>query len=147
MKQSALRALKPSQAPTSVDHFDVLAKALELPEHTLVGDAIHFMIGDGLSVVGVRSEKKQLLLLVELLPMDHLSSRDWQRLIEHLSAQINAPQVGRLMVMDKQLSLAWSFPDSIDLTTWTTQARLALLHSLEVHQVIAGTDLHAARSH
>jgi hypothetical protein len=147
MKQSILRAPSPTAAPTSLDHFDALAKALELPAHTLVGDAIHFMIGDGLSVVGVRSEKKQLLLLIELIPMDHLRNRDWQRLVEHLSSQINAPQVGRLMVMDKQLSLAWSFPDSIDLTTWTIQARLALLNSLEVHQVVMGSSPKTVESH
>ncbi len=53
-------------------HFEALRLSLELAPDAVVGDALHFVIGEDMNVVALRSEDAQLMLLVEISPMDKL---------------------------------------------------------------------------
>ncbi len=116
--------------------FEALRQSLELPESALVGDALHFLIGENMNVVALMSETQRLLLLVELAPMEQLSAKDWQRLIMHLSSHFDDDTMGRLMVLDRKLSMAWSSPADIDPLIWVPMARAAMLWCTGTRELI-----------
>jgi hypothetical protein len=119
-----LRTLTVLSQPTNP--FEALRQSLELPASAMVGDALHFLIGDGMNVVVLMSDANRLLLLVELAPMEILQAKDWQRLVTHLSSHFDDDTMGRLMVLDHKLSMAWSHPGDIDTDVWVEQANIAM---------------------
>jgi hypothetical protein len=124
----------------TISPFEALRQKLALPPSALVGDALHFLIGDNMNVVALMSDSQRILLLVELAPMDQLRASDWQRLIKHLSSHFDDDTMGRLMVLDSKLSMAWSYPESIDPTTWVKLARAAMLWCTGARALILGQD-------
>jgi hypothetical protein len=119
--------------------FEALRQSLELPASAMVGDALHFLIGENMNVVALMSETQRLLLLVELAPMEQLSAKDWQKLIMHLSSHFDDDTMGRLMVLDRKLSMAWSYPADIDPLMWVPMARAAMLWCAGARELIMGT--------
>jgi hypothetical protein len=144
MSPSYLLAKTPTIAPPTPNQrhtmspFEALRQLLELPQCAMVGDAIHFLIGEGLNVVAVHGKNQNIMLIVELANMTALTAADWQKLALHLSDNHNHPNLGRLMVMDNQVSMAWSHPNQINPAEWVTQARQAMHWAMDVREVIFG---------
>ena len=119
-------------------HFDALRLELDLPPTALVGDALHFLIGPDMNVVVLLSDSGQLLLLVELIDMDALSAQDWQRLAMHLSSHFDDDSMGRLIVLDRKLSMAWSHSTETDPRAWVQQAKEAMLWCTGARELLNG---------
>jgi hypothetical protein len=140
VKTSAAFSRTAPAADEAISPFEALRQALQLPQSALVGDALHFLIGDNMNVVALMSDAQRLLLLVELAPMEQLQAKDWQRLITHLSSHFDDDTMGRMMVLDRKLSMAWSHPDNIDPDTWVKLARAAMLWCTGARALILGQD-------
>ncbi len=119
-------------------HFESLRKLLDLPESALVEDALHFLIGPDMNVVALTSAAGRLLLLVELSEMDRLLAQDWQRLAMHLSSHFDDESMGRLIVLDRKLSMAWSYDIDTDPHLWAQTARQAMLWCTGARQLLSG---------
>jgi hypothetical protein len=119
-------------------HLEALRHSLDLPPNALVGDALHFLIGRDMNVVVLPSDGGRLLLLVELADMDGLSAQDWQRLALHLSSHFDDESMGRLIVLDRKLSMAWSHDASIEPDIWSQQARQAMLWCTGARELLTG---------
>jgi hypothetical protein len=119
-------------------HLEALRSSLDLPPNALVGDALHFLIGPDMNVVVLPSDGGRLLLLVELADMDGLSAQDWQRLALHLSSHFDDESMGRLIVLDRKLSMAWSHDASIEPDIWSQQARQAMLWCTGARELLTG---------
>jgi hypothetical protein len=107
-------------------HFEALRLALGLPPAAMVGDALHFLIGPDMNVVAVVSSAGRILLLVELIEMKLLQAEDWQRLAMHLSPHFEDEAMGRPVVLDDRLSMAWSHPAQIEPELWAQEAQQAM---------------------
>jgi hypothetical protein len=129
----------PSKRSALPPHFESLRLALDLPPTALVGDALHFLIGPDMNVVVLMSDGGQLLLLVELTDMDLLLAEDWQRLALHLSAHFDDDTMGRLIVLDRKLSMAWSHSLDIEPDLWVQQARSAMLWCTGARELLTGS--------
>jgi hypothetical protein len=138
-----VNGLPPSRAAL-LPHFDALRQSLDLPPTALVGDALHFLIGPDMNVVVLLSDNGQLLLLVELVDMDMLLAQDWQRLALHLSSHFDDASMGRLIVLDRKLSMAWSDPAEIDPEVWVLRAKEAMLWCTGARELLTG---HASAVH
>ncbi len=119
-------------------HFESLRKLLDLPESALVDDALHFMIGPDMNVVALPSAAGRLLLVVELSDMNRLLVQDWQRLVMHLSSHFDDDSMGRLLVLDKKLSMAWSCENDVDPDLWAQHAKEAMLWCTGTRQLLSG---------
>jgi hypothetical protein len=144
MRPSYLMAKTQAAAPQklrpqhTISPFEALRQSLDLPPCAMVGDAIHFLIGEGQNVVAVHGKKQNLMLIVELADMSALSAADWQKLVLHLSDNHNHPNLGRLMVMDNQVSMAWSHPTQMNPAEWVAQARQAMHWAMGAREIIFG---------
>jgi hypothetical protein len=138
--QSAASAFKPAgrDQVAGMAHFESLRKLLDLPASALVEDALHFLIGPDMNVVALTSAAGRLLLLVELSDMDRLVAQDWQRLALHLSSHFDDDGMGRLMVLDRKLSMAWSFEVDVDPELWAQYAKQAMLWCTGARQLLTG---------
>ncbi len=145
--QSAARSFKPADLAqlAAKAHFETLRKLLDLPESALVEDALHFLIGPDMNVVALTSAAGRLLLLVELSDMDRLLAQDWQRLAMHLSSHFDDDSMGRLMVLDRKLSMAWSYDIDIDPHLWAHTARQAMLWCTGARQLLSGQTASASQ--
>ena len=119
-------------------HFESLRRFLDLPPSAVVGDALHFLIGPDMNVVALPSQAGRLLLLVELSDMDRLLAEDWQRLAMHLSAHFDDDSMGRLIVLDRKLSMAWSHDSATDPGEWAEAAREAMLWCTGTRELLTG---------
>jgi hypothetical protein len=138
--QSAASAFKPADRDqvAARAHFEALRKLLDLPASALVEDALHFLIGPDMNVVALTSAAGRLLLLVELSDMDRLVAQDWQRLALHLSSHFDDDSMGRLIVLDRKLSMAWSYELDLDPDRWAQHARHAMLWCTGARQLLTG---------
>ncbi len=130
------QAAAPPPLSATISPFEALRQSLNLPLYAMVGDAIHFTIGENLNVVAVHGKNKKLMLIVELAKMTSLSAADWQHLALYLSDNHNHPDLGRLIVMEQQLSMAWSHPAQTPAQEWVTQAHQAMHWAIGVRAVI-----------
>jgi hypothetical protein len=121
-----------------VPHFEALRQTLDLPPTAMVGDALHFLIGPDMNVVVLLSDNGQLLLLVELADMDSLLAQDWQRLALHLSSHFDDSSMGRLIVLDRKLSMAWSHASEMDPESWVQCAKEAMLWCTGARELLTG---------
>jgi hypothetical protein len=121
-----------------VPHFEALRQALSLPLATLVDDALCFQIGNAMKVTALLSERGQYLLLVELVELNLLTAEDWQRLVIHLSSHFDDERVGRLLVLDSQLCLAWLRSPQIPPDLWVQEAKQAMLWCLGARELVLG---------
>jgi hypothetical protein len=119
-------------------HFESLRLSLDLPASALVEDALHFLIGPDMNVVALTSGAGRLLLLVELADMDHLVAEDWQRLALHLSSHFDDDRMGRLIVLDRKLSMAWSYDLSMEPVHWADACREAMLWCTGTRSLLTG---------
>ena len=107
-------------------HFELLRSSLDLPPAALVGDALHFLIGPDMNVVALLSDGGRILLLVELIEMKSLDVGDWQRLAMHLSSHFDDGRMGRIIVLDGRLSMAWSHSVDVEPELWVQEAQQAM---------------------
>jgi hypothetical protein len=118
--------------------FEALRQSLDLPPTAIVGDALHFLIGPDMNVVALLSDAGRLLLLVELADMDRLLAEDWQRLALHLSSHFDDDGMGRLIVLDRKLSMAWSHDGETEPGEWAEAARQAMLWCTGARELLTG---------
>ncbi len=137
MQAKGVNGVPPSRSPV-LPHLEALRQSLDLPPSALVGDALHFLIGPDMNVVVLLSDGGRLLLLVELADMDGLLAQDWQRLALHLSSHFDDDSMGRLIVLDRKLSMAWSHDTAVEPEFWAQQARAAMLWCTGARELLSG---------
>jgi hypothetical protein len=144
MKFSVQQTLsQPSNTPAQsialgLSHFEALRLALDLPPTALVGEALHFLIGPDMNVVTLMSTRGRVLLLVELIEMKSLKAEDWQRLAMHLSSHFDDEAMGRLIVLEGRLSMAWSHSVETAPDLWAQQAQQAMAWCTGTRALLTG---------
>lgn len=124
--------------PTGFRHFESLRLSLDLPPTALVGDALHFVIGPSMNVVALLSGDSRILLLVELIELHSLEVVDWQRLVMHLSSHFDDECMGRLIVLDGRLSMAWSYSTEMEPDLWAQEAHQAMAWCTGARALLTG---------
>lgn len=120
-------------------HFELLRRSLDLPSAAMVGDALHFLIGPDMNVVALLSDGGRILLMVELIEMKSLDVGDWQRLAMHLSSHFDDDHMGRIIVLDGRLSMAWSYSVDLEPELWVQDALQAMAWCTGARSLLNGS--------
>ncbi len=130
--------VRPRAVLSAGRHFELLRLSLDLPPAAVVGDALHFLIGPDMNVVALVSDGGRILLLVELTEMKSLEAEDWQRFAMHLSSHFDDDCMGRIIVLDGRLSMAWSHPIGIEPELWVQEAQHAMAWCTGARALLTG---------
>ena len=96
------------------------------------------MIGPNMNVVALLSDDSRILLLVELIELDSLEVEDWQRLVMHLSSHFDDESMGRIIVLDGRLSMAWSHSTEMEPDLWAQGAHQAMAWCIGARALLTG---------
>jgi hypothetical protein len=138
VQRMPVKSTQSRNLPPGFSHFESLRDSLNLSPSALVGDALHFLIGPDMNVVALMSERGDILLLVELVEMKSLEAEDWQRLAMHLSAHFDDESMGRIIVLDGRLSMAWRYPVGVDIDLWVHEAQQAMAWCAGTRAMLTG---------
>ncbi len=136
--QVPTRSTQPKKLSPGLHHFESLRHSLNLSPSAMVGDALHFLIGPDMNVVALMSERGDILLLVELVETTALDAEDWQRFAMHLSSHFDDENMGRVIVLDGRLSMAWAYPAAVDIDLWVHEAQLAMAWCAGARAMLTG---------